>query len=434
MTPTGAPFAQERVRVLLIEDDLRDQHGIGEALSRDAGNRVTIVSADRLAAGIEVLARSQVDIVLVDLRLPDSDGIATVERLQSTAPYVPIIVLSGAEDAAVARDAVRVGAQDCLEKRSIATDPLLRAIGHAIERKRLLVREHAAREDAEAAIRERDRVLAAVSHDLASPLSAIICATYMLQNSPGGQGNLRPEQHAQGLRIIARAARSLELQIEELLDIARLQVGEPLEWRRGQVDLVALIAEVAAEHQARSPDHTMRLELGRSPLRGFWDVARLRRVLDNLVGNALKYTPEHGTVTLSVKREHAPPPRASRAAFAVVTVRDTGIGIPPADLPQVFEPFRRASNVGAIRGTGIGLASARHIVEHHGGTIVVESQEGMGSTFTLRLPLAMHRSSLIPLRRDGGRPPLGGESQPPERRERRAEHAESISELAHEPA
>jgi signal transduction histidine kinase len=107
-------------------------------------------------------------------------------------------------------------------------------------------------------------------------------------------------------------------------------------------------------------------------------------VLGNLLGNAVKYSPAGGEVAVRVVRERD----AGGRAWAVVAVRDQGIGIPVADLPHVFERYRRGSNVGGrIVGSGVGLAGARQIVEQHGGTIAVASEEGRGSTFSLRLPL-----------------------------------------------
>jgi signal transduction histidine kinase len=110
---------------------------------------------------------------------------------------------------------------------------------------------------------------------------------------------------------------------------------------------------------------------------------RLVRVLDNLLANGIKYSPNGGEIEVSLARQDD-----GGAAWAVLAVRDHGLGIPAADRPRVFERFRRARNVvGLIGGTGIGLASTRQIVEQHGGTITVVSQEGVGSTFTVRLPL-----------------------------------------------
>jgi signal transduction histidine kinase len=117
-------------------------------------------------------------------------------------------------------------------------------------------------------------------------------------------------------------------------------------------------------------------------LAGDWDSARLERVLDNLLANAIKYTPEGGVITVIIVRDDD-----ETGSWAVLSVRDSGVGIPAADLSHIFERFQRAGNVGRIGGSGIGLSVARHIVELHGGSISVDSMEGEGSIFTIRLPL-----------------------------------------------
>jgi signal transduction histidine kinase len=114
------------------------------------------------------------------------------------------------------------------------------------------------------------------------------------------------------------------------------------------------------------------------PVVGRWDRARLERVVDNLVSNAVKYSPGGGAVEVSVVQD---------GRWAILTVRDQGIGIPPGDLHRVFERFARGGNVGGIPGSGVGLAAVRHIAEQHGGTVAVESAEGRGTTVTVRLPL-----------------------------------------------
>ena len=169
--------------------------------------------------------------------------------------------------------------------------------------------------------------------------------------------------------------------IGELVDVTRLRAGQPLELQRRPTDLVALVGQVAAEYQRTTDRHELRTDVHLPTLVGIWDPERLERVLANLVANAIKYSPAGGPITLRVTREEV-------AGWASLAVMDDGIGIPAADLPHVFERFRRGANVGQVTGTGIGLAGARQIVELHGGTIAVTSQEGRGSTFTVRLPLA----------------------------------------------
>ncbi len=129
---------------------------------------------------------------------------------------------------------------------------------------------------------------------------------------------------------------------------------------------------------------TFRLDDAGGELVGTWDMPRMERVLDNLLSNACKYSPEGTEVCVALAREETPD-----GAWGVVRVQDHGVGIPAADLPHVFERFHRAGNVrGRFAGTGLGLPGARQIVERHGGTITVESQEHRGTTVTIRLPLA----------------------------------------------
>ena len=148
-------------------------------------------------------------------------------------------------------------------------------------------------------------------------------------------------------------------------------------------DLVALAHRVVAAHASSSDTHRIRVGADDPELLGTWDAGRLERVLDNLISNGLKYSPDGGEVTVSLLREHA-----DEGMWAVICVRDRGLGIPAADLPHVFERFHRASNVSEqIGGTGLGLAGARQIVEQHGGSISLESEEGRGTTVTVRLPM-----------------------------------------------
>jgi signal transduction histidine kinase len=172
--------------------------------------------------------------------------------------------------------------------------------------------------------------------------------------------------------------------IDTLLDVTRVQMGRPLPLDRRTTDLVAVARQVVEDAQRQtSRRHALRLDAAVPAFVGCWDPGRLERMLGNLVNNAVKYSPEGGEVTVGVAAEPSESP-----AWAVLTVRDRGVGIPGADLPRVFERFYRASNVATeISGTGIGLTTVRQIVEQHGGRIGVESEEGRGTTWTVRLPL-----------------------------------------------
>lgn len=228
--------------------------------------------------------------------------------------------------------------------------------------------------------RAREALLASVSHDLKSPLTVIRGHAQLLQLKARRQGANAAEL-GDGLAKIDAAASRMAAQLTELLDVARLQMGEELELQREPVDLVALVTERAGVHQQTTRRHEIVVEANGKRIAGEWDRARLERVLDNLIGNAVKYSPAGGEVRVRICAE-----RDGSGEWAVVTVADQGVGIPPADLPHVFAPFQRGGNVGTIPGTGVGLAGTRQIVEQHGGTIGVESAEGKGSVFTVRLP------------------------------------------------
>jgi PAS domain S-box-containing protein len=233
------------------------------------------------------------------------------------------------------------------------------------------------------ALRTRDEFLAAAAHDLKTPLASTKGIAQLLK------ARVERMQIPDGARItngLARIDESVERMtalINDLLDLGRLQMGRQLELELQSVDLAGLIGQVVADHEPTARRHSTSVRLGDAPLVGHWDPARLRRVFDNLLSNAIKYSPEGGEIVIRAERQVD----SRGAALAIIEVSDQGVGIPAADLPYVFERFRRGGNVGFAHGTGIGLGIARSIVEQHGGSISVTSTEGTGSTFSVRLPL-----------------------------------------------
>lgn len=233
--------------------------------------------------------------------------------------------------------------------------------------------------DLRQALRTRDEFLASASHDLKNPLASIKAGAQLLQRRLDHGGEIEPIALKQGLqRLDAIASRAAGL-VDELLDLARMQMGSPLELDRRKSDLLALVRDVAQEQQQQTERHTISVETDCDELVGTWDDRRIGRVLSNLLDNAVKYSPEGGPIVVRVAALHD---------FVEIQVIDHGIGIPENDQARVFERFQRAGNVDRrIGGTGIGLASARHIIESHGGTISVSSRENAGSTFSIRIPV-----------------------------------------------
>ena len=259
-------------------------------------------------------------------------------------------------------------------------------VGQFVERRRaeeILRRseaaERAARIEAETAIRARDEFVATVSHDLSNPLATIKGHVQLLRRAVKRGAAPPPSQLDTRLATLEGAATDMERLIGDLLDAARLQAGRPLELRHQPADLVVLARRAADAYERLSDRHRLRVSATVATAPGVWDTGRVQRVLANLLANAIKYSPAGGDVVVTVDVE---------GKWAVLTVRDEGLGIPASDLPHVFERFHRGSNVERISGTGIGLAGAKDIVEQHGGTISVTSSEGHGTTVVVRLPLA----------------------------------------------
>ncbi len=246
---------------------------------------------------------------------------------------------------------------------------------------------------------QKDAFLAAASHDLKNPLTSIKARAQILQRQVARMDSRERRKLTEGLHAIDQTATRLTAMINELLDVARLQMGRPLLLDRQQMDLVALAQQVATELQPSTDRHDLVVEAQTERTTGPWDRARLERVISNLVSNAIKFSPEGGRVTLVLRHEqHGTEP------WAALEVRDEGIGIPPEDVPRIFERFYRGSNVqGAIEGTGLGLAGAAQIVQQHGGRLDVKSAQGQGSVFTMHLPFQVPRTE--PGASDQGRRP-----------------------------
>jgi signal transduction histidine kinase len=229
---------------------------------------------------------------------------------------------------------------------------------------------------------EHERFVAALAHDVNNPLARIKGTVQLLQRRIARGAVVLPEVVG-ALDIVSGTVSELAERMTQLVEGMRHREGASRRLERGPVDLAVLTRRVASLHQAGTDQHQLEVNAPASIV-GTWDESQLTRVLDNLLRNALKYSPAGGTIVISVRG-------GSRRGVrhALLSVADQGIGIPAGELLSVFEPFRRGSNVvRSIPGSGIGLFAVRQIVEQHGGTVSAQSREGRGSTFTVRLPLA----------------------------------------------
>src|SRR5262249_8754993 len=359
--------------ILLVEDS--DPHATVAKYALAAGG-VRVEHCATLAAALERLGetdRPPPTAVVLDLTLPDSGGMETFDRV-AAAGASPIVVLSAADDPGQALALIERGAQDYLVKGQNTGPAIARAVRQAIERGRLREEQRRAREQAEAAVRAQRSFVAAMSHEVRTPLNAILGMSELLAQTP-----LSPNQR-EYVEIARRCGRALQNLLDNALELSRLESGAA-EISYEAFDLEGVVRECLeafsfAAHQkgialiADLHDDAIGTVIG--------DEGRLRQVLFNLVGNAVKFT-ERGRVCV---RAH------SDGEHFAIAVIDTGIGIPHDRQAAVFERFVQAESGTTRRygGSGLGLALCRELVGVMGGEIGLESEPGAGSVFRVTLP------------------------------------------------
>lgn len=257
---------------------------------------------------------------------------------------------------------------------------LARQCALALEHARLYEAERSARTEAQEALHVRDAFLSIASHELKNPLTSLLGNAQLLHRRFVRSGNQSERDQNTLAAIVAQADRLNKL-ITTLLDVSQMQPGQ-LRVERKLLDLCALVRRIAVDIQPTLAGHTLALSDPRVALTISGDPLRLEQVFQNLLQNAIKYSPKGGLIAVRVEHQ---------GQMACVAISDQGIGIPQEALPQLFQRFYRAANVEAegVGGLGIGLYVVKEIVTLHGGTVDVASTEHQGSTFTVCLPLAI---------------------------------------------
>ncbi|HKO23444.1 MAG TPA: HAMP domain-containing sensor histidine kinase [Chloroflexota bacterium] len=241
-----------------------------------------------------------------------------------------------------------------------------------------IVQAEDAQQRAEQAARVRDAFLRAASHDLRTPLTVMLGHVERIRTELDTGRPVSAEWLYQHLTSIDSAGSRIVDHLQELTDTARLQMSEHLDLRMEPLDAGALVRDVVGSMEAGGPEGDARVVVEASDgvvIQG--DRLRLERVMQNIIGNAIKYSPDGAPVQVTVGRHDQ---------WTVICVRDQGVGIPHEELPHIFTPFYRASTARGIPGTGVGLAGSKMIVEQHGGQITVESAVGEGTSVVVRLP------------------------------------------------
>ena len=370
------------VDVLLVEDNPGDARLAREMLTDAGAGQFRVTHVESLAAAIARLQEAgsvAIDVMLLDLSLPDSQGLEGVIRLQEVNPHLPIIVLSGLDDETLSFEAVQVGAQDYLVKGRGEGEVMVRVLRYAIERKRVHMQLLEEKERAELANRSKSEFLANMSHELRTPLNAIIGFSEILENEL--MGPLGAECYKEYAGNIKESGAHLLDIINDILDLSKIEAGKDLlldeiidlsRTIRSCMRLIGMRAENAKVTLIDQVSPTL------PPMQA--DERKMKQILINLLSNAVKFTPEGGTVTLFAAR-------AENGGIEIV-VSDTGIGIAAEDIPKALLPFKQIDNSLSrkFNGTGLGLPLAENFTRMHGGTLTLESRVGEGTRVVLKFP------------------------------------------------
>ncbi len=366
------------INVLLVEDNAADVRLVRERLSESADGLFRVECADRLATGEARLQRGGVDVVLLDLGLPDSDGLATFQQIHARQPEVPVVVLSGAADEELAVAAVEAGAQDYLVKGAASGPVLTRALRYAIERKHAeeqvrnmnaeLERRVIARTaELEAANRELENFAYAISHDLRAPLRAVNGFAQMLVED---YGPALPVEARRQLAVIRDRALHMGKLIDGLLVLSRAG-SQALE--KIPVEVAAVVRGVLDELGPDLEGRRVEVKLGVLP-RCQADPTLLKQVFMNLLSNALKYTRRRDAARVEVGA-------LEQGSECVYYVRDNGAGFDMRYQDRLFRVFQRLHRAEDFEGIGVGLSVVQRIVQRHGGRIWAEAAVEQGAAF-----------------------------------------------------
>ncbi|WP_368008976.1 hybrid sensor histidine kinase/response regulator [Laspinema palackyanum] len=376
------------ITVLVVEDEIITAIDIQSSLENLGYHVPPIASTGQEA--LDQVAKFQPDIILMDIVLKgEIDGIETANRIRDRQP-IPIIFLTAySDDATLARAGISEPFGYLLkpfDDRELHT-----TIQMALKRYQAELKIRQERDTAEQLQREAEnlvelnsRYIAMTSHEFRTPMTTIHSSSELLEHYSYKWSEEKKISH---LKRIQSSIKTMTKLLDEVLTIGKADAGK-LEFNPIKLDVVNLAQELVEELHLTTDKPRINLQVFGEIDQASMDPKLLRHILTNLLSNALKYSPAGGTVEFTL---------TGQGEYLILSVQDSGIGIPESDLIHLFESFQRASNVGSLPGTGLGLAIVKKCVDRHHGTITVNSTVGVGTTFTVTLPLHSPVASAIPV-------------------------------------
>jgi two-component system, sensor histidine kinase and response regulator len=366
----------EDIKILLVDDDEIDRMMVRRAL-KSASFTVQIAEAQNCAETLAAIQQDIYDCALLDYRLPDGDGLELVVQIRALNIQIPLIVLTGQGDDQIAVELLKAGASDYLSKSRVSPGRLAQVLQNAL---RIYKAERAAaiaNQQREELLKQREDFISRLTHDLQTPLFA---ANRMLQLFQEGVFGEVPPAVNQRMSVIIRSNHNLLQMVSNIVEVYSREAEQKLH-TVDHCDLKDIIKDVVQELSPLVLQKNVGLhvrthdEQARYIVTG--DCLELRRVFINLIGNSIKFT-DVGQIEVGLSYADEAP------ETIVITVRDTGPGIAEELQSSLFERFRSGNHKRS--NTGLGLYLCRRILESHHGSISLESQLSVGSTFTIRLP------------------------------------------------
>lgn len=363
--------------LLIVEDDPAAARIVSEMLKQCTTACFWTIHADCLADALDRISQKKIDAVLLDLNLPDSQGLEGLEKITAAYPGLPVILCTGTDDEDIGTQALQRHAADYLIKGQINPNLLVRSIRYAIERKRAENAQKQSQQDLEQALKdlqqanqELNQFASIASHDLQEPLRIITLYLELLTRTYGDRLDKDAAEYIQRATEGSQDAQAL---IKALLLYARSGATETME----EVDLEQMFRQLISKLEL--PIQESGAEITHDPLPTIKaNRVQMRQLFQNLLLNAIKYRSRR-PLKIHI---HA----TSGEAGWVFSVQDNGIGIDPNEHDRVFNIFQKLHSKSEYPGAGIGLAICKKIVGRHGGRIWVESQPDRGSTFHFTLP------------------------------------------------